>query len=73
MADNKNIPQPILKPEIENKYHHYGFFCPKWLILVKNMVILVKYGWFWSEMSSIKAVLVQIMVNKDYLLLSLFV
>ena len=60
MADNKNIPQPILKPEIESKYHHYG-------------VILVKYGWFWSEMSSIKVVLVQIMVNNDYLLLSLFV
>ena len=40
MADNKNIPQPILKPEIENKYHHYG------VILVKMVDFGQKYGHF---------------------------
>ena len=60
------MPQPILKPEIENKYHHWSKFG-------KNGSFWSKNGRFWSEMSSIKVVLVQIMVNNDYLRLSLFV
>ena len=66
MADNKNIPQPILKPEIENKYHHWSKFG-------KNNPFWSKNGRFGSEGSSFKVALVQIMVNNDYLLLSLFV